>query len=183
MKNFFFSLAFCFLVATTHAAEKIEGAFGLRFGEVFEPTAAPVAVQSRTDNFFGAYEFKPDKPNPAFSTYVVWVSPASHRIYKIAAVRTFADFDERERTAAKLVAALSNKYSDTPVLQGPVSQYHKSIEVNNFDAKDTAPYGLMVVYYDQDTGGKSAVEEAAIRLAEIARHQREVARTVDATGL
>ncbi len=183
MKPLLLLLACCLAVRTARAIDQIGGAFGPKFGEMFEPTAAPVGDRFGMNIFDGAYEFKPDRPNAAFSNYFVWISPTSHRIYRIAAVGVTSDFERRKQARTKIVAVLRAKYSDEPAESGQISQYHKFISVDDFTQKGAEPFGLLVDYRDQDIADVSQTEANETHRAELARRQRKLTRGTDATGL
>src|SRR5262245_20876873 len=66
----------------------IEGAFGQKFGEKFTPDPTARIEQGEHQ---GGYRFTPQKPNPQFSEYIVFVTPNSHRIYGIVGVSTYEE--------------------------------------------------------------------------------------------
>jgi len=72
----------------TFAIDALDGAFGLRFGDVFSPGDSGAQGTVRTDEHarMPAYRFQPQAQNRHFTEYWVYVTPATHRIYRIVAV-------------------------------------------------------------------------------------------------
>ena len=178
MKTILFLLAWCCLAAGSRAAEKIEGAFGLKLGEVFEPTTVTVDPLNQGDG----YEFKPDQPNAAFSSYWVWVTPNSHRIYRIVAVGVCADTAERERTMEKITAVLSSKYSDKPTNIASFLQGSRLVQLEGLTRKGNPPNRFYIDYSDGAVEQQKRDEEKANEQARIDRRQRELTQGTDATG-
>ena len=77
------------LTLSANAAEKIEGAFGFKLGDVLDLADARLVKEDVPEPVPERFEFKPTNPNPAFASYYVWVTPNSHRIKEITAVGTF----------------------------------------------------------------------------------------------
>lgn len=90
--------------------EKIEGAFGQKFGAVFEPAQA---VSTKSFNALAvngadvAYEFVPTDVVPGFSNYYVHITPKTHRICIIFAVKWGPPDHE---ACARLAAMFEKKY-------------------------------------------------------------------------
>lgn len=109
---------------------KIEGAFGLKLGDVFTPkkgqkplstTSEIVQEEKNRMNYTSGilpniYEVKPSKPINIFQHYYVCLAPGEKRIYKIIA--TYASSDPSEKMISKyfklLSFALSQKYPEMP---------------------------------------------------------------------
>lgn len=126
----------------------IEGAFGLKLDDKFTPDP-----KTRIDEgqYQGGYRFTPQKPNPQFSEYIVFIAPNSHRIYRIVAVSSY-EWNAQEkgfRFSERLRNYLASKY-------GSLIQVTRFISVNNVSEKDK----LEVTLEYLDAGVQSiAVEE------------------------
>jgi hypothetical protein len=96
------------------AQGKIEGAFGKRLGEVFDPAGA---LNERKDGI-ERYRFSPEAPFPSLTDYYVEVAPTSKRICAIHATGKASTETDAERVTTLLDIALRQKYaSDAPQLQ------------------------------------------------------------------
>ncbi len=73
--------------ATAPTISKIDGAFGMRLGEVFNPAAA--IGESSTTAKETMYEFAPSEPFRSFKRYFLLLTPKTHRIYCIWAIGNF----------------------------------------------------------------------------------------------
>ncbi|MGC3989329.1 MAG: hypothetical protein QM796_06555 [Chthoniobacteraceae bacterium] len=108
---------------TAQAADRITGAFGLKFGDPFEPKTEPVSKYGVKD----AYEFKPEKANGAFTTYLVKITPTTHRIYQIVAVARTPEISKADELAAKVWAVVRNKYEDKPTAEELVNTQTRAL--------------------------------------------------------
>ncbi len=91
MNRFIFllaSLASLTLSTSSPAAEPLLGAFGLKFGAVFSPNETTPQGTVRTDERvrLPAYRFQPPAPNRLFIEYWVYLTPTTHRVYRIVAI-------------------------------------------------------------------------------------------------
>jgi hypothetical protein len=88
---------------TTGSAE-IEGAFGLKLGDVFDISKGKLIPSG---DWAGRYEFTPDAAVSVFRQYMVAATPRTHRIHSITAV---APMSGRSEQMEVLKAALVKKY-------------------------------------------------------------------------
>jgi hypothetical protein len=88
MKRILFLLLSLTCTFNVLAIEPLQGAFGLKFGDVFTPTQSNPSGMVRTDEHSRmlAYQFKPTAPNRNFDEYWVYITPTTHRIFRIVAV-------------------------------------------------------------------------------------------------
>ena len=68
-----------FLKTCTVGFAEIEGAFGLKLGEIFDVTKGKAMPT-------GEYEFIAENPLPSFTKYLVAITPKTHKIHSITAV-------------------------------------------------------------------------------------------------
>jgi hypothetical protein len=86
---------------------RIEGAFGLKLGAVFEPSSAKIAV----GNVFGMYcQLNPIQTNKYFDTYGVRITPISHKIFSIDAFGPDLSFSENQFRMRAVAEAIGEKY-------------------------------------------------------------------------
>src|SRR5687768_2659483 len=107
MKMSLLTLSLSVFACTAIGAENIEGAFGVKLGDVFAPKKAPI-----TGYDFPAYEFTPEKPNSAFSTYLVFITPNTHRIFRIMALGLAPDAETALKQSKAIGAVLHQKYGE-----------------------------------------------------------------------
>jgi len=78
--------------------EKIEGAFGLKLGDVFDVTAK------------GTDSFTPQTPTRSFDRYFVHTTPKSRRIHHIGATADFSSKSDLEKERFAILELLISKY-------------------------------------------------------------------------
>lgn len=113
MKRFYTPLALVCLVAFAQnatAAEKIEGAFGMKLGEVFEPAKA-VGKSELTDGT-PMYEFAPEKTFRSFKKYFVLITPKTNRIYSIWGIGSAENTPTAQKEQALIMEILRQKYGE-----------------------------------------------------------------------
>ena len=134
MKKLLLLAGFVFAVALPlQGAEKIEGAFGLKLGDVFE---MPAGTKLEPTKYPSGIEFTPHPGNPTFSEYWVLITPNTHRIYQIHA---YSESPHQKAqggypTFDRVAAFLARKYSDKPVAPAGkfvVDQGTRHLEVDN----------------------------------------------------
>src|ERR1051326_3206520 len=79
------------------AGEAIKGAFGSKLGDVFDPSSSIRTVRTADGTPEGApiYEFSPATRFGLFHHYYVRITPATHKIWSLEAVR---DVEDKEAT-------------------------------------------------------------------------------------
>jgi len=155
-----------------NGAEKIEGAFGLKLGATFIPTKPAVKI----DQYEG-YEFTPEMPNPAFSSYLVYVSPTSHLIYKIVAISAGVDKETNQLLRTKILAVVSRKYEDAPTVGEFLVQGSRALSITAYEQWRAADKWRLAISYDDRALEHRALEESH------KIYREEMAKDVDATGL
>ena len=104
------------LVATAAVAcaqpttERIEGAFGMKLGDVFDPAKA-TGKGSLTDGT-PMYQFAPQKPFRSFKRYFVMITPKTNRIYSIWGIGDFENTPTAQKEQALIMEILKQKYGD-----------------------------------------------------------------------
>ena len=179
MKTLFSALA---LLLLTHlpapAAEKIEGAFGLKLGQVFNPTTPLVKLLGRDE----VYQFTPDQPNAMFSTYLVSINPKTHVVYEIVAGKEAPDGFDYDGWTRKMIAFLHARYGSLPSQERFVKQGERSVLVSSF----TSPQGrqwCVVAYEDSELLSDADDERRMIAQRQQKEQQKELLKSVDPTGL
>jgi len=87
---------------------QVEGAFGLKFGEVFDVSKAIDTIKATDGQVF--YEVKPPTPNSYFDRYFISVTAKTKMITEIRARGPVADAAEGRARQRALVKALEGKY-------------------------------------------------------------------------
>ncbi len=153
---------------------RIEGAFGFKFGAVFDPSTA---LEKRPVSAGGyIYVVKPSSPNELFSDYFLVITPKSHKIVGIWANRSYKDRLEALEKQAVLKPILEGKYgkavgdgeqSNKFVIQHP----DESVSVTVLGNSDKEAY--ILIKYHSDKLNKIFVQEM----------QEKAAGKVDKSGL
>jgi hypothetical protein len=95
------------------AAEQgeVTGAFGFEFGQVVDFAGLqPLGTEEEGGL---KYTVVPDKPYEPLTEYVVSLTPASHRVYRITARGTFSSMKRCREELVQLEQALGRKYVKT----------------------------------------------------------------------
>jgi len=155
-------------------ANQIDGAFGFKFGEVFDPSTA---LEKRPVSAGGyLYVVKPPSPNELFSDYFLVITPKSHKIVGIWANRSYKDRTEALEKQAVLKPILEGKYgkavgngeqSNKFVIQHP----DESVSVTILGNSDKEAY--ILIKYHSDKLNKIFIQEM----------QEEGTGKVDKSGL
>ncbi len=89
------------LIVVNASAQNIEGAFGLKLGEVYEKEV--------DENYVAA--FTPSEPVEPFTFYALSVVPSTKKIWLISAYADFNDFDKANRQKESLMRVIEKKYN------------------------------------------------------------------------
>ncbi len=102
-------LASCLLVAeTAPAQEKINSAFGMTLGAVFDPANA-IGTAALTDGT-PMYQFNASMPFRSFTEYYVLITPKTHKIYGIWGIGAIENDPTCKKEQELLLAMLEQKY-------------------------------------------------------------------------
>lgn len=96
------------LVFSAQAEEKISGAFGIKLGQVFDPSGS-IGKGSLTDGT-PMYQFSPKKKFRSFSTYYVLITPKTHKVYSIWGIGNMENNPSCKKEQALVMAILQKKY-------------------------------------------------------------------------
>ncbi len=112
MKRILTLLATLALPISAFAIDPLDGAFGLRLGDVFTPNETNSQGTVRTDEHahLPAYRFQPQVPNRNFTEYWVYVTPTTHRIFRIVAVGHANNTTLAESQQDAILAVARDKY-------------------------------------------------------------------------
>lgn len=165
------------LATSALGSEKIEGAFGLKLGDPFQPKNAAVSKFG----FAAGYEFTPEKPNSALTTYFVYITPNSHLIYQIVAVGTAEDSQSASNMSKKIRAIVGRKYEDTPTNDESIEQGARRVEVvkrESFVSQQISKtqYSFAVFYTDTRLQSQASQERSE-------NERKELLKDADTTGL
>ena len=167
------------LLSGAVAAEKIEEAFGLKLGQVFDPTAPEVGETGKGQS---EYAFTPNPPNPMFSTYVVCVSPVSHVVYRIAAKGEAPDVPSYEKMYDRVAAVLNNKYGSAPYGAASVLQSPRLISLES-TTKPDKKIAYTLSYSDAGLEQQARDEQKTLDQAALEQKQKQLLKETDASGL
>lgn len=99
------------LVVSSATASEISGAFGFEFGAEVDLNKYQ---QLGIDAPYGLeYSFIPENPFAPLTHYSLFVTPKSHRVYKVTAIGKFTSDKACRRVLAGLEEALEKKYDKT----------------------------------------------------------------------
>lgn len=90
------------------AAEMIQGAFGKKLGDKFDPASA--IGTKKTASGTPMYQFNPESPFRSFSKYYVMITPATQKIYCIWGTGNVESTDIGKQEQAVLMSLLKDKY-------------------------------------------------------------------------
>jgi hypothetical protein len=96
------------VVFSAQAEEKISGAFGIKLGQVFDPSGA-IGKGSLTDGT-PMYKFNPKKKFRSFATYYVLITPKTHKVYSIWGIGSMENEPSCKKEQALVMAILQKKY-------------------------------------------------------------------------
>ena len=90
------------------AAEKIEGAFGKKLGDPFDPATA--IGKSKLSDGTPMYQFSPEKGFRSFTKYYVLITPTTQKIYCIWGTGDVASTEIGKKEQAVVMELLKEKY-------------------------------------------------------------------------
>jgi len=94
------------------AGETIEGAFGKKLGDVFDSSSSvrTERVADGTPEGAPIYEFSPTARLGSFERYFVRITPNTHKIWSLEAVRDVEDKEAAQREQGAIMQQLVEKY-------------------------------------------------------------------------
>jgi hypothetical protein len=99
------------VASTSPTAEKIEGAFGKKLGDIFHPAQA-IGTSKLTDGT-PMYEFATTKGFRSFKRYYVMITPTTHKIYSIWGIGSAENTEAGQKEQAVIMELLTQKYGAT----------------------------------------------------------------------
>jgi len=148
------------------AAKPIEGAFGLKLGDVFDAAKAVAIRSPELPTPF--YEIKPAGPLPGFQGYHCTITPTTHRIISIGAAADVKTLDAGRAEEVRILELLEGKYgkAELSITNG---RREWRITSNNRNASLTGPtagaMSIMLVYRDERMAALAIDERKAINAA------------------
>lgn len=143
---------------------KIEGAFGLKLGEIFDPSSA--VDTGKLPDGTPTYEFNSATPFRSFDHYYVLITPTTHKIYSICAMESFDNQETAQKEQAVVMEMLKGKYgpespqgvSDTLENAEVIEQGNRRVgaKVNGF-----TDVTLVLLYNDGDLEKQAEQERVA----------------------
>jgi hypothetical protein len=139
------------------AVDPLDGAFGLKFGDVFVLTGDTPHGVVRTDEHarLPAYQFQPAAQNRIFTEYWVYLTPTTHRIYRIVAVghANNADLAASQQEAAFSVAR-EKYYGDFSTPDRVIVQGTRSVSVRPATVQTDGSVLWQIAYTDMALAGR-----------------------------
>lgn len=89
--------------------QSLEGAFGIRFGDVFDSNQTSEQIMRNNRPVF---EINPPKKIQYFDKYYIAITPKTHRIYSIYAEKAYHDFLECIDSREAVLGILYKKYGN-----------------------------------------------------------------------
>ena len=164
------------LTLSANAAEKIEGAFGFKLGDVLDFADARLVKEDAHRRGPDSYEFKPTTSNPAFANYFVDVTPNSHRIYMITAWGSIPapkpNTDDEWNQFQTILALVHRKYGSGPYPYKRFKEISQDQRKITYQLSYTSSLNFELHYFDQDISTQASEEMVDNRL-----------KGADATGL
>lgn len=155
---------------------EIEGAFGLRFGQVLDMSGHPEPDVVATGGLRVAY--RPENPYAPLSDYTVTVTPETHRVYEVRGLGQFKSMRRCREELVTLEGVLEKKYVKT---SDKVSERFGDIPEIRFGESSRKIHGqcvggilnkrLVLIYIDEALSEEARRE--ARRAAAGARGQRD----------
>ncbi|HVU06915.1 MAG TPA: hypothetical protein VHG89_00060 [Verrucomicrobiae bacterium] len=110
LQKFPLILIIVFLCIATFAADKIEGAFGMKLGDTFDPSSAIRILEGKDG--IPSYQFNTTNAFRSFKNYFVMVTPKTHQIYSIWAVGKIGDLQAGKEEQAKVMELLRKQFGN-----------------------------------------------------------------------
>ena len=162
-------------------AEPIEGAFGFKLGQKFEPTT-PLIEHEHDYNFHDVYLVTPPLPHAQFPTYYVRLTPTTHLICAIIAVGKSVDNPAGNEAKQAIEAYLQARYGEgSRKFADEIRQDHRSILVGG--AWNPARTITNVQYIDGELEVQGNQEQTQLDAAHAAQHASQLLKTFDGTGM
>ncbi len=137
MKNmlcFLAGLVFFAANISAQTTEKIEGAFGFKLGDFFDPSTAINSEQMK-----GKYKVTPKIIYPGLTSYYVTITPTTKVIHTITAAATFASKEAGKQIYEDLVNLIEAKYNQKMEGHGSETLLYKTLN------KGLSSIGMMLL--------------------------------------
>ncbi|HEY3853855.1 MAG TPA: hypothetical protein VGO67_05625 [Verrucomicrobiae bacterium] len=174
-KPLYVVVLFCIQVLSATAADKIEGAFGKKLGELFDVTSA--VGQSQLTDGTPMYEFTPTNAFRSLKKYYVFVTPTTKKIYSIWGTGPTENTETGKKEQALIMEILQEKYGEKskPGLLESIVDADIVDQGNRYVMSKVSGFSDVTIdvrYYDRD-------------LEQLAEKERiaEEAKKVDKKGL
>ena len=149
----------------THAEDKIEGAFGKKLGDTFDPATA-IGKGALTDGTV-MYQFTPQSPFRSLTKYYVLITPTTNKIYSIWGLGDAGNTATGKKEQDVLMELLTQKYG-APKKEGLFDALHDAKQISQGSRSVlTKVTGfvdatLEIRYYDHDISKVAEKERLAI---------------------
>lgn len=156
------------------SSSRIEGAFGFKFGAVFDPSTA---LEKRPVSAGGyLYVVKPQSPNELFAEYLLVITPKSRQITGVWATRIFKERREALEKLSVLKTILEKKYGKASGETFQPDKFeikHPDETVSLVILENSDKEAVLVIKYNSDKLYRLLIQEM----------KEEASGTADKTGL
>lgn len=158
--------------APSPAFQKIEGAFGKKFGEVFHPAQARYTKKLPSGTLI--YEFTPSTGFRSFNLYYVAITPTTHKIHSIWGMGSAENRRAAQKEQAVIMELLKQKYGveeeeglfNTADDAKRVAQDDRHITIQISDSSDVT---LVIIYYDGELKKLAEEERLASEIKKVGK--------------
>ena len=151
--------------------DKIEGAFGMVLGSVYDPSNT-INIGSLTDGT-PMYQFNPSQKFRSFNRYYVMITPKSNKIYSIWGIGDVENTEKGKKEQALIISILKNKYgeSEKEGLFDSLSDLKQIDQGNRYIIVKVSGYSDVTIeirYYDKSLAELAEQERIEIKASQIA---------------
>lgn len=168
-------MALMIISFSSHAEERIDGAFGLKLGDTFDKQSA-ISQGELTDGT-PMYQFTPSKSFRSFTRYYALITPKTNKIYSIWGIGSIENDPSCKKEQALVMSILQKKYGK-PEKDGFTASLY---DIKNIDQGDRYVLTKCNGYSDVTLD----IRYRDNKLAELAENERIVLESekLDSSGL
>jgi hypothetical protein len=130
------------------AASPVDGAFGFKLGDVFDPKKPEWGAVRVSGTDLECYVLQAPKPIKQFSHYAVWISEGTNKIYMIVAGGFYDDQEDAMRRFTVVSEALGKKYGPRPLNIRQPWLRSKKLIMNVSPKPQEGKWAHFVMYFD-----------------------------------
>ena len=142
------------------AADKIEGAFGMKFGDTFDTSSAIGIIEGK--NGIRNYQFNTTNVFRPFKNYFVMVTPKTHKIYSIWAVGKIGDLQAGKKEQLEIMELLGKQFGNNEVSSTDF-EIHQGNRIVATKLVGNIDVTIAILYSDSDLKKLADEEELAAK--------------------